>query len=89
MEETSIRYFGFWLVFKFSYRGIHEMGLGDVSQLLVTLYTQFMYLSLCTQTAKTTSPETFSQIPLYVKCNVKAKNWSVLGTKMEHAQNDY
>ena len=35
------------------------------SQLFVTLFTLYIYPSLYTQTAVTTSPESFSQIPLY------------------------
>ena len=48
------------------YRGIHKNGLGDVvSDVCYILYT--IYLSLCTQTVETTSPEPFSSIPLYLK----------------------
>ena len=41
------------------YRGIHEKGLGDVVS--AACYTiNILYLSLCTQSAGTTSPEPFS-----------------------------
>ena len=46
------------------HRGIHEKGSGDVvSAVCFTIYT--IYLSLCTQSAETTSSELFSWIPLY------------------------
>ena len=53
-------FFVIWL----EYRGIHERGSGDVVS--AVCYTiQPIYLSLCTQTAETTSPEP-SWIPLYL-----------------------
>ena len=46
------------------YRGIHEKGSGDVvSDFCYAIYN--IYLSLCTWTAETTSPEPFSWNPLY------------------------
>ena len=48
------------------------------SQLFVTLYSIYtIYISLCTQTAETTSPEPFSRIPLYV-VEAPDKNGSLL-----------
>ena len=45
-------------------RGIHEKGSRDVvSSVYYTKYT--IYLSLCTQTAETTSPEPFSLVPVF------------------------
>ena len=35
-----------------------------VSAVCYTIYT--IYISICTQTAETTSPEPFSRIPLYI-----------------------
>ena len=47
-----------------SYRGIQEKGSGYV--VLTVCYTIYtIYLSLCTQTAETTSLELFSESPLY------------------------
>ena len=44
------------------YRGIHEEGSGDVvSAVCYTIYT--IYLTLCAQTAETTSPEPFREFP--------------------------
>ena len=55
------------------YRGIHEKGSDDVvSAVCCTIYN--IYLSLCTQTADTTSSEPFSWIPLYflwLFCRIK------------------
>ena len=48
-----------------TFRGIPEKGSGDVvSAVCYTIHT--IYLSLCTQTAETKSPESFSRIALYI-----------------------
>ena len=55
--------FGYRPQFNARYRVIHKKGSDDVaSDVCYTIYT--IYLSLCTQTAETTSPELCSRIPL-------------------------
>ena len=59
--KDELSHFKNWFDFSLQalYRGIHEKGSGDVvSAICYTIYT--IYLSLCTPTAETTSPETFS-----------------------------
>ena len=66
-----------------TYRGIHEKGSEDVvSAVCYIIYT--IYLSICTQTDETTSPEPFSRIPLYLSHadihNPRSPPWA--GTKI-------
>ena len=55
-----------------SYKGIQEKGSGDVfSAVCYTIYT--IYLSLCTHTAETTTPEPFfvkSHVPVYSRIDI-------------------
>ena len=56
--------FNYFATSEFTYR-VREMS----SQLFVTLFT--LYLSLCGQTAETTSPEPFLWIPQYIKLKLR------------------
>ena len=61
------------LHFTCKYRGIHKNDSRYVvSAVCITIYT--IYISLCTQTAETTSPEPFSRIPLYITANIFLKS---------------